>query len=77
MNNQARFVCLWYCVLPDFVVQINIFFSLVQMKRGEVHIGKTTKYVLDSSLKIKFAFFYPKDIQNIFGKLSILSKIWK
>ena len=47
------------------------------MKRGEVHIGKTTKYVLDSSLKIKFAFFYPKDIQNIFGKLSILSKIWK
>ena len=40
-------------------------------------INEIVKYKLDSSLKTQFALFYPKDIQNIFEKLSILSKIWK
>ena len=74
-NNQVQFVCLWCCVPPDFVVQINDFFSLVLFSpiihkiRGKKLISKTIKYKLDSSSKMQFAFFYPKDIQNFFWKL--------
>ena len=70
-----QFVCLWCCVPPDFVVQINNFFSLVLFSpiihkiRGKKLISKTIKYKLDSSSKMQFAFFYPKDIQNFFWKL--------
>ena len=77
MNNEVQFVCLWYRVPPDFVVQINDFFSLVlfsaviHKSRRKKLISKRIKYKLDSSSKMKFVFFYPKDIQ----KLSILSKI--
>ena len=52
------------CVSPDFVVQINNFFSLVLFpvviykRRGKKLISKTVKYKLDSSSKMKFAFFY-------------------
>ena len=28
-NNPVKFVCLWYCVPPDILVQINNFFNLV------------------------------------------------
>ena len=71
MNNQVQFVCLWCCVPPDFVVQINNFLSLVlfsaviHQRRGKKLINKTIKYKLDSSSKMQFAFFYPKDIQNL------------
>ena len=71
MNNQVQFVCLWDCAPPDFVVQINNLFrlplfSVVHKRRGKKLISKTIKYKLDSSSKIRFAFFYPKDIQNFF-----------
>ena len=35
---------------------------------GKKLISKTVKYKLDSSSKMKFAFFYPKDIQKYFWK---------
>ena len=72
MNNQMQFIFLWSCVPPDFVVQINNFFSLVlfspviHKRRGEKQMNKTYKYKLGSSLKIRFTFFYPKDVQNFF-----------
>ena len=74
MNNQMQFIFLWSCVPPDFVVQINNFFSLVlfspliHRRRGEKQMNKTYKYKLGSSLKIHFTFFYPKDVQNVFWK---------
>ena len=75
MNNQVQFVCLWCCVPPDFVVSINNFFSLVLISavihkgiRGKELISKTIKYKLDSSSKMQFVFFYPKDIKNRFSK---------
>ena len=58
MNNQVEFVCLWCCVPPDFVVQINNFFSLVvfflviHKRRGKNLISKAIKYKLDSSSKM-------------------------
>ena len=81
--TKNRFYVLWCCVPPVLVVQINNFFSLllfsaVNHKRGGMKlISKRIKYKLDSSSRMYFAFFYPKDIQNIFGKLSVFSKIWK
>ena len=72
MNNQVQFVCLWCCVPPDFVFQINSFFSLVvysaliHKTRGKKLISKTIKYKLESSSKMQFAFFYPKDIEKVF-----------
>ena len=74
MNNQAQFVCLWCCVPPDFVVQINNFFNfaifsaVIHKRRGKKLISKIIKYKLDSSSKMQFAFFDPKDIQKRFGK---------
>ena len=74
MNNQVQFVCLWCCVPRDYVVQINNFFGLVlfsaanHKRRGKKLISRTIKYKIDSSSKMQFAFFYPKDIQNFFWK---------
>ena len=82
-NNQMQFVCLQCCVWPHFVVQRNNLFSLVQFssliykRRGKTLISKANKHKLNNSSKIQIAFFYPKNIQVFFGKLSILSKIWK
>ena len=61
------------CVPLDFVVLINNFFSLVLFpavihKRGKKLISKTVKYKLDSSSKMQFVFFYPKDIHTFFWK---------
>ena len=69
-----KFERLWCCVSPDFVVQIKNFFSLVifsavlHKRRGKRLINKTTKYKLDSSSKIQFAYFHPEDIQKVFWK---------
>ena len=75
MNNQVQFVCLWCCVPPDFVVQTNDFFSLVlfpaviHKRRRKKLISKTIEHKLDSSSKMRFAFFfYPNDIKNVFWK---------
>ena len=65
MNNQVQFVFLWFCAQPDFVVQINNFFSLVlcfaviHKRRGKELINKTIKYKLDSCSKMQFDSFYP------------------
>ena len=73
MNNPVQFVCLWCCVPPDFVVQINNFFSLVlfgaviNKRRGKKLIYKTNKS--DSSSKMQFAFF-------ILKILKILENYW-
>ena len=82
-EKSDAFVCLWCCAPPCFVVQINDFFSLVPFsavihkRRGKKLIIKTIKYKRDSFSKMQFAFCYLKDIPKVFGKLSILSKIWK
>ena len=73
-NNQVQFACLWCCVPPDFVAQINNFFNLVlfstaiHKRRGNKLISKTIKYKLDSSSKKQFVFLYPKYIQKVFWK---------
>ena len=76
MNNQVKFVCLQCCAQPDFVIQMNNFFSLVlffpviHKRRGKKLISKTIKYKLgDEEMQKTFNFFS--------GKLSILSKIWE
>ena len=67
-----QFVCLLSCLRPCFVVQINNIFRLVlfaaitNKRRGERQISKTIKYKLDSSSKMQFVFFYPKNIQKYF-----------
>ena len=69
-----QFVCLRCCILPDFVVKINNFFSLVlfftviHKRRRKKLISKTIKYKLDSSPKMQFDLFYPNDIQKFFWK---------
>ena len=71
------------CSVPDFVVQINNFFSLVlfsaviHKRRGKKLISKSIKYTVESSSKMQFAFLILNKFKNCFGKLSILSKIWK
>ena len=68
------FVCLWYYVPPDFVVQINNFFSFVlfsagiDKRRGKTLISKTVKYKLESSSKMQFAFFILKTFKYFFWK---------
>ena len=56
-----QFVCLWYCVPPDFVVQINNFFILVLFSEVSEKVLrktiKTIKYKLDSFSKTQFAVF--------------------
>ena len=67
-----QFVCLLSCLRPYFVVQINNIFRLVlfaaitHKRRGKKQISKTIKYKLDSSSKMQFVFFYPKNIQKYF-----------
>ena len=74
MNIKVQFVCLQCCVPPDFVVQMNNFFSLVifsvviHKRRRKKLIGKTIKYKLDSSSIMQFSFFYSKDIGNFLWK---------
>ena len=83
MNNQVQFTCLWCCILSDFVVQINNFFSLVlffcviHKRRGKKLISTTIQYKLGSSSKIQFAVFYPKDIQKFSWKTMDFVKILK
>ena len=73
MNNEVQFVFLWCCVPPNFVVQINNFFSLVlfsaviHKRRRKKLISKTIKYKLDSSSKMQFAFVILKTF-NFFWK---------
>ena len=80
MNIQVQFSCLWSCVSPDFLVQINDFFCLVlfsvviHKRSEEKQISKAIKYKLDSSSKMQFVFFILKTFKNCFGELSILSK---
>ena len=74
MNNQVQFICLWCCVPPDFVVQINNFFNcvifstVIHKRRGKKLISKIIRHKLDSSSKMQFAFFDPKNIQKSFWK---------
>ena len=70
INNQVQFVWLRCYVLPDVVVQIKNFSSLVlfsavfHKRRGKKLISETIQYKLECSSKMRFAFFYPKDIQK-------------
>ena len=75
MNNLVQFVCLWCCVLPDFVVQINILqlgsiFRLIHKRRGKKLISKTIKYKFDSSS----IFFILKTFKNFFRKTITFAK---
>lgn len=65
LNNKVKFACLWCCVLPDFVVQVNNIFSFVLLysifcviykRKRKRLIRKTVKYQLDHSSKIQFDF---------------------
>ena len=82
MNNQEQFVCLWRCVLPDFVVQRNNFSRLV-FSSSVIHktIGKKliSKTNINQTILrgYNMPFFYLDNIQFFGGKLSIFSKIWK
>ena len=63
---------MWYCAWPSFVVQINNFFILVLFsaviykRRGTKLISKIIKHKSDSSSKMQFSYFHPKDVQKIF-----------
>ena len=35
MNNQVQLGCLWCCVPPDFVVQINNSLAWLYFKKGK------------------------------------------
>ena len=72
--SQSGAVCLF--VVLRFVVLV-LFSAAIRKRRGKKLISKTIKYKLDSSPKMQFAFYDPNDIQELFGNLSILSKIWK
>ena len=75
INNQVQFVCLWWCILPHFVV-INNFFGLVLFSaviyiwRGKKLVSKTVKYKLDSSSNMQYAFIYPKNIQKLYRRIT-------
>ena len=82
INNQVKFVCLWY--LPDSVVQINtlcslvLFSAVIYKRRGKKLISKTIKYKLETvPQRCNLVFFIQKTFKTFFGKLSILLKIWK
>ena len=74
MNKQVKFLCLWCCVSSNFVVQISnllsliVFAAVIHKRKGVKLISKIIKYELASSSKKQSAFFYAKDIQNIFWK---------
>ena len=74
LNNKVKFACLWCCVLPDFVVQVNNIFSFVLLysifcviykRKRKRLIRKTVKYQLDHSSKIQFDF-------SLFWRLTFL-----
>ena len=62
------------CIPPDFVVQINNFFTLVlffaeiNKSRGKKLISKTIRYNLNSSLKMQLPFFILKTFKTFFWK---------
>ena len=62
------------CVPPDFVVQINNFFSLVLFSttihewRGKKLISKTIEYKLDSSSKMQWCNLNLKKFRKVFWK---------
>ena len=62
-NKRKEFYC-FYC----YFFSLNLFSAVIYKRRGKKLISKTIKYKLDSSSKMQFFFFYPKDIQNFFGK---------
>ena len=45
-----------------------LFSTVINERRGKKLISKTIKHKLDSSSKMKFAPFYPRDIQKYFLK---------
>ena len=45
-----------------------LFSAVINKRRGKKLISKTIKHKLDSSSKMQFALFYPKDIQKYFLK---------
>ena len=63
-HNQVQFV--FFVVLCS--VLLVLFSAVTYKRRGKKLISKTIKYILDSSRKIQFAFFYPKDIRKLFLK---------
>ena len=78
--DDVQFFFLWCCAPPGFVIPINslvLLAAVIHKRRWKKLISKTIKHNLDSSSKIEFAFFMVKKFKKIFGKLSILSKIWK
>ena len=74
---------MYVCGVFHFVVHINnlfsvvLFFAAIHKRRVKKLISRTIKYKLDSNSKTQFAFFILKTFKMVFGKLSILSKIWK
>ena len=82
------FVYLWCCDPPDFVVQINNFFSLVlfsaviHKRRGKKLISKIIRYKLDRSSKMQFAFFILKTFKFFwktidFGDNLEMTQLWR
>ena len=63
---------MWYCFLPDFVVQISILFSsvlfsaVIHKRRGKKLISKSIKYKLDSFPEMQFVFFILNTFKNRF-----------
>ena len=75
INNQVQFVCLWWCILPDFVVMNNffglvLFSAVIYIWRGKKLVSKTVKYKLDSSSNMQYAFIYPKNIQKLYRRIT-------
>ena len=61
MNNQVQFVCLWCCVPPNYVVQVNMFSSVL----FSVVIHKRRRKKLTSKT-MQFVFFILKTFKNRF-----------
>ena len=69
----------WFCSSNKQFLQLALFSAVIHKRREQKLICKSTKYKLDSSSEMRFAFFLNlKAIQSLFfGKLAICSKIWK